>query len=587
MITTLYKFAELLKDKTALQTYYSTAENPFEGREDKGKVLVGIIEEKNFIGFELEDFKPNYINKYLYRRPAGARGTNSVPTLIVNKQDSDKTFGKIKQSFVNLKHELINNNEIEKIYQSFSNIEFNIDFSYLVTFKIDGVYLGEKEDLLKLFNNEAYIKYFKKNYGSSKKKEQICAITGKKSTVFGFVDTLGFTVDADSFRRNGFDASNSYKMFPVSETAIPILEGARGILLNKLSANFFGQYKYAILPHFVFLKDAEIGKIIANTFLQKAAYNADSKDSGTEAFINDSESLLKEIISDNLLNSSDILYAILFFEQQQAQFKIHLEISDILPSRIQKVIESKNAAENRYKWLTTYETKDGNIVKQRITLFRLREYFLTGEKNIQPAYFKLVSSIFTGQPIDDSKILSLILDTWKTTYKKYFQAEENRFNTTVKHALANIYFLHLLGLFKKQETMSEINEQPEKQDAFGFIETHPAYFSKEYLKGSFLFGCLTARLLYNQPGNAFMKELNGLSIDKELITKKFPKLISKLRQFGKEFSDLESAAQRYFAINDKPTKDEISFAFTMGLVLQKDFDKKNKAINNLNNEDNG
>jgi hypothetical protein len=83
-----------------------------------------------------------------------------------------------------------------------------------------------------------------------------------------------------------------------------------------------------------------------------------------------------------------------------------------------------------------------------------------------------------------------------------------------------------------------------------------------------------------------MKELNGLNIDKELVTKKFPKLISKLRQFGKEFPDLEAAAQRYFAVNDKATKEEISFAFTMGLVLQKDFDKKNKAINNLNSDEN-
>lgn len=586
MIVSLFKFAELLKNKPNLQNYFSPAENPFEGREDKGKVLVGIIEDKNFKGFELEDFRPSFINKYLYRKPAGARGTNTVPTLIVNRQDPEKTFGKIKQSFINLIPPIISNNEIENIGQAFSSIEFNNEFSYLVTFKIDGLFLGEKEDLVNRFNKEAYIKYFKKNYGNSKKKEQICAITGNKSTVFGFVDTLGFTVDADSFRRNGFDASDSYKMFPVSESAIPVLEGARGILLNKLSANFFGQYKYAIIPHFVFLNDQEIGQMIAETFLQKAAFNTDSKDSGTEAFINDSESLLKEIIGDKTLNSSDILYAILFFEQQQAQFKIHLEISDVLPSRIEMVINSKREAENRYKWLTTYQTKDGNVVKQRITLFRLKEYFQTGEKNLQPAYFKLVSGIFTGQPFDDSKLLSLILNTWKSSYKKHFHAEENRFNTTVKHALANMYFLHLLGLFKKQKTMPQINEQPEKQDAFGFIESHPAYFTKEYIKGAFIFGCLTARLFILQAGKAFMKDLNGLNIDKDLVMKKFPKLVSKLRQYKMEFPELEAAAQRYFAVNDKATKEEISFAFTMGLVLQKDFDKKNKAINNLNSDEN-
>jgi hypothetical protein len=84
-----------------------------------------------------------------------------------------------------------------------------------------------------------------------------------------------------------------------------------------------------------------------------------------------------------------------------------------------------------------------------------------------------------------------------------------------------------------------------------------------------------------------MKELHGLNIDQDLITKKFPKLISKLRQYDAEFPEMESAALRYFAeSNDKISKDEISFAFTMGLVLQKDFDRINKANKNQNSEEN-
>jgi CRISPR-associated Csh1 family protein len=585
MITALYKFSELLKNDPDLQTYFSTSENPFDGREEMGKVIVGEVENKQFKGFYLEDFNPNTIPNYLYRRPAGPRGTNVVPTLLINKQNPEKTWGKISQSILNLKPRIVQESEIEKIEGEFNKLEFNSEFSYLITFKMDGKFFGEFDSYVKLFNNEAYIKYFKKNYGNSKKENRICAITGENSTVYGFVDTLGFTVDADSFRRNGFNASDAYKMFPISESAIPILEGGKGILLNKVAANFFGQYKYAIIPNFIFLEDREMGEIVASTFLNKAAFNADSKDKGAVAFINDSESLLEEIINSDQLKRSDIQYSILFFEQQQAQFKVHLEISDILPSRISKILASKKMAEEKYKWLTSYKTKDGTIVTHNITLFRLREYFLTSDKVLQPSYFKLVSSIFTGEKFNAPKLLSLVLNTWKSNYKKYFHEDENKFYSSVKQALANLYFLQLLNISQNKMIMPEVIQQTEKEDAFGFIEAHPSYFSKSYLKGSFLFGCLTARLLYNQPGNAFMKELNGLNIDKALVTKKFPKLISKLRQHGKEFPELESAAQRYFAINDNPTKDEISFAFTMGLVLQKDFDKKNKALDNQNTED--
>jgi len=67
-----------------------------------------------------------------------------------------------------------------------------------------------------------------------------------------------------------------------------------------------------------------------------------------------------------------------------------------------------------------------------------------------------------------------------------------------------------------------------------------------------------------------------LAIGKELINKKFPKLIDKLRKYKKHFPELESEAAKYFAINDNVGKDEISMAVTLGMVLQSDFDIKNK-----------
>lgn len=596
MLTTLYHFADLLKDEDDLQVYFSSAKNPFEGREGKGKVLVGEVKDGRFVEFSLENFKPKLINRYLYRRPAGARGTNTVPTLIINTNSPEKTAGKFVQSINKYNLNFLVDEEIEKVKNEIESYEYNKDYSYLLTFRIDGKYFSDFEKYRELFNNWAYKKYYhKSSYGKSVKEGQICAVTGEKSKVYGFVDTLGFTVNDDAFRRNGFNADNAYKMFPVSEKAIPVLEGGRKILENKLATVFYS-YKsgkrtkyvnYAIIPHFVFQPDKEVAKEITFSFLRKGAFNADSKkDAGSKAFINDTEHLLQAIIEDDDLRKPDIYYSILFFEQQQAQFKIHLEINDVIPSRISKVINSKEKAEQRYKVFTSYQTKDGNIKTQRITLYRLRKYFITGEDNIQPSFYKLVSSIFTGQPYDDSKLQRLVLDKWKLSFKKNFHDQENTFNYLVKYSLGNLYFLNLLGIFKTEHTMNEEQQITEKQDAFTFIKAHPAYFEKEYQKGAFIFGCLVARLLYNQPGNAFMKELYGLNIDKDLITKKFPKLIAKLRQYDKAFPDLESAASRYFAKDDqKISKDEISFAFTMGLVLQKDFDRLNKNKNQNSDND--
>lgn len=585
MLQTLYTYAKLIRNHGDISIYFSPAENPFEGREEKGKVLNGIVEDGKFIRFELEDLSRSLIPKYLYRRPPGANGTNTVPTLYVNTKDPDKTSKKIRQSMVNYSLDFISEEDLEKAIQIFEEYEFNKDYYYIITFSIDGKYFGEFEEYQTVFEDEAYKKYYQKNYGKTRKENQLCALTNNPATVYGFVDTLGFTVDSDSFRRNSFDANKAYTMFPVSEDAVPILEGARGILLNRLSTHFFGSLKYALIPHFVFQPDLSVAQYIASKFLDKAALNIDNKD-GANGFVNDTELILNEIIADGELKRNDIYYTMLFFEQQQAQFKIHLELNDVLPSRIEKVLQAKKKAEDRYHIYTSYTTKKGEIRQQRITLFRLREYFISGQNNIQPAFFKLIQSIFTGQSYDDSKLLRMVLESWKKSFKENYHDQENTFNYLMKYSLGNLFFLNELEIFKSEYKMSEHNLTGERQDAFSFIEAHPAYFEKEYLKGAFIFGCLTTRLLYNQPGNAFMKELNGLNIDKDLISKKFPKLIARLRQYEKEFSSLEAAAMRYFASDDKVSKDEISFAFTMGLVLQKDFDRINKENKTLNTEEN-
>lgn len=49
MITSLYQYSKLLRGRLDLAAYFSPAENPFEGREENGKVLNGIVENGKFL----------------------------------------------------------------------------------------------------------------------------------------------------------------------------------------------------------------------------------------------------------------------------------------------------------------------------------------------------------------------------------------------------------------------------------------------------------------------------------------------------------------------------------------------------------
>lgn len=529
------------------------------------------------------------VPKYLYRKLASSNSTSIVPTFYVNTSDSRKTLNKIKQYFKSNKD--FTGEELEKLYEEFGQYKFNKDYKYIFTLKIDDCYLGEIEKYNKLLKDNAYEKYFRKGNDESLNENTYCSITGEKGRTYGYVDTLGFTVDSTAFRRNGFDKKDAYKMFPVSEKCIPILEAGQKIFLNKLSSKFINNIKYGIIPRFINIKDHNIKKEISLSFLGKSIFNINNQTANSAyGFINETEAILNEIIKDENLNKNGIYYNIIFYEQIQAQFKILLEMQDVFPSRISKILEAKKKVEDLFKFLTDYTDKKGNIISFYITLDKIHDIIFPQTKdNINKSFYELVKSIFIGQYYDDSKLIKNITDNWRKNYNEYFHDTGNdyKFYSNVKKSLVILKFLNELSIFKKlYKKEMENNNSMGKQDVFSFIKNHPEYFNKDYLKGAFIFGCLVTRLLYNQKGNAFMKKLNGLNIDKKLINKRFPELISKLRQYDKEFTEYESVAVEYLMSDDNVTKDEITFAFTAGLVIQKDFDIKNNILNKSKNNEN-
>lgn len=127
-------------------------------------------------------------------------------------------------------------------------------------------------------------------------------------------------------------------------------------------------------------------------------------------------------------------------------------------------------------------------------------------------------------------------------------------------------------------------EEKEKQSVDltteGFIDQHLDFFDSEYKKGVFRLGSLSAYLMgkqYRKLNNSpFMKQLNSLNIDEKTISKIFPKLINKLREYDAAIPDLEQKIAKSLVHSNKLSKDEISYTFTLGLVMQREFAKAYK-----------
>jgi len=598
MIRTLYKIGKLLKQKKEYAHYFEPWNNPFPGKEEKGRVIVfdildGTLNTKPVI----ESFKTDW-SKYLYRE-ASANGTNLVPTFLypVGKEQEEiiaKRLNKIKASLKNYGHTFMQAEEVDSLFEPLLQLELNPDHSYLLTFTINGNYFGDFDNYRKLFNDDAYNKYYQKNYGTALGKNQICSVTYELcEEVWGFVDTLGFTVNEEAFLRNGFDKSKAYNMFPVSPDAVKLLEGTMKFMTEKASKNFYG-LKYFIVPHFI--KTAGNDSLIEEALNEFINITINPLTSKYKSIIG-AEDYLGEIIEDEKLTRHNIYYDLFFYGINNAQFLIKLHLSDVLPSRLKLIHTLKEQIESRYSVITNIVLKDKvEILTQNIINFKqIKDYFSKKVKTdtvFHPMFFKIIEAVFYGNKLQEGLILNAFFEKIQSEYKNRSEkGKEFDYVNSTKETFVLYNFFLSLNLFNNKTTM-ETNDlnTPVALTPDSFVEQHPAFFDSEYKKGVFWLGCLTQILMKKQydklKNDPFSKNLNSLSLDKVEIAKLFPKVINKLREYDYRLPDLEGKIAKALVNSCNLNRTDISYTFTLGMIMQREFSNAYYAQLNKEQTDN-
>lgn len=603
MIENFYRLGKALEGQDENSDYFSPWQNPFPtGDNDKLKVIIFPIEQGKVGTYDVEPFKKHLLKEYLYRKPNGSNGAPLVPTspfYPTNIPDEERAKLKAKA-----KHEAdvkklmsrlvraINTNQalyfpekgakedgLAEVEKQLINFQGDTGNRYLLTFKINGSWLGDFDENLQLFFNEAYDKYRAK----SSAKNKVCAITYEEAEeVWGRVDTLGFTVDAKTFSRSGFDDSKSYKMFPVSAEAVRLLEGAKEYAMEKLRRRF-ANLEYIILPHF--LQESEISMRHSIKTIEKEDGEYDVLDFSEVLFSNERvfHSLAKR--DENL--KEGIFYDILFFQRSQAQLALKLHLTDLLPSRFADIFSAKQLIEKRYQALNRLVNKKGEITPFAVTFNKIKSYFsqvIRSETVFQPFFFKLVEAIFYGQTVDEQTILAAFQKQIQTDFKQRNERSyQYQYIITIKEAFAFWHFFALLGLFTSKPTIT-MDQNPIPRTLESFIDAHPTFFQEPYKKGAFYMGCLVSVLTnvqYNKlKSEPFLERLNSLNFDDAELRKLFPILLDKMRQYediNKYYynyvQELKAAITPILMTPTDLSRTEISFAFTAGMVMQKEFVK--------------
>ena len=595
----------------ALEKEGKSINNPLEilvdnpANKNTKNILFILFNEENrefkYHGIDTEEYSKEKLKKYLYKKGA-PRGTDITPTSMVTDK-IEKTFSnKMLNWFKNYNSDKNNKNEMlqniylcikeskEKILQDLkekSAVESNI-----ISFKINGKYLGDFEIFRNILVNKASKNFYKKYGKISKSENKLCSVCKKKNEeVYGFVSTFNFyTVDKRGFIPGGFRQENAWKNYPVCLNCALTLEEGKKYLGDNLGFNFYG-FKYLLIPKFI----KGVKKNIQKDIFKKIELQKDPRFRKKEIKLltNDENEVLK-IMSDqgNYLNNNFLFYsAPKGFNG--AVFNILLYIEDILPSRLKQLFRAKEVVDKE----EIFQNCEIDIYQDRKKIGKgslefnfgiLRTFFprISNNRTFNKYFLDITNKIFTSKPVEYNFLLNFIVKKIRDDFVKNYPT---KIDTMKAFMLLNyLNELNKLKYKKEESTKMERSILPKeiggemKEKTEVFFDKFSDFFGSDIKKAIFLEGVLTQFLLNIQyqerKANPFRVKLKGLKLDEKQIKKLLPEIQNKLEEYGKNYyRDLESIISNYFVSSGNDwniSNDEISFYFVLGMNLSNLFKKE-------------
>ena len=423
-------------------------------------------------------------------------------------------------------------------------------------------YLGDFSDFHDLLREEILGKY-----GSVLKGNHICAICGeRKAEVYGEALSEVFkfyNLDKPGYIAGGFRREVAWKNFPICLDCILKIEEGSKFISNHLRFSMGGQ-RYWLIPKFI--RGVPEAREVVTNFFQIVERSGDVLRSQRLARISEDEN---DILNE-LSKLQDVLtYNFFFFLAQKGSSiprEITLLVEDVLPSRLSQIFKAKERADE------CDLLHDVKIKEEFVNIeFRFDEF-----RRFTPSretFLEVVDRVFRGLPIDRDLILSWIMAAIRQRF-----SQDEYLKPWVLRGLSALLFFSELGLFRP------LNQQADggnpmtvlSSAAESFFSKYSKTFSNPASKTLFLLGVLTQKLLNIQfadrGSTPFRKNLKGLKMKEEDFKGLFPKIQSKLEEYGKNYyKSLETLISDYFVQAGKDwgmSTDEMNFYFVLGMNLQ-------------------
>ncbi len=578
----------------------------------KAKYVVGIVLNKSGNNYDyetirIEEYDSINFEKYLYRR-GESQGADVTPTCKIT--DIDKTFKKkflhwfSESNSYNLSEEAIKEIEgIKKVLEknqeiilkdikntinAFSDNEIKGGTLLTLLFKENDEiqYLFDLKIFRSILVDRSNFRYYNKYGLQSIGKNKICSIClNNEDEVYGFTSDIFpfYTLDKSSFAPS-LNQKNGWKLYPVCAKCALNLEEGKKYIEKFMNLNFYGRYRYYLIPKFMNLVEENYYDSIFDLFEVYAKDPSFSKEKrGWIGDLTYTEDRILELISEqkNFLTLNLVFYD----KPNPKELKILLNIGDVLPSYLNKLFETKKRVDNIEIFYNNQISFNFEI------LYNIFVRSMEKDKS-KKFYIDTIGRIFTGKKINYNLILFFLIKR----IRKNFSNNINTKDMTLKGFILLLYLDALLILDKSNA--GESMEKSLNQDVFEekneivhiankVFNQYGSFFNSDIKKAIFLEGVLTQKLLNIQyrdkKSTPFRNKLNGLKLDEKRIKTLLPQIQAKLEDYGKNYyKEIEKLISKYFLkAGEKWNIDnnEISFYFVLGMNMADIFViKKDMAV---------
>ena len=396
-------------------------------------------------------------------------------------------------------------------------------------------------------------------------REGICSVCGGSGEVFGnFARLKCYSLDKPGMITGGFNTALAHRNFPVCTSCAYRLSFAIHYVRDRLTASMAGQ-PYMILPFSS--SDPELKKLIKEELELRP--NRFSISRQCDLIAGHESEFLSYIHEEKL--KDQLAFALIFFKESNAEWKIMAEVQQVLPSRMRELQQARKKVAGESVLMIS-----GDRGKRPFSISANSFRLFAGagsNKASDRIICQWLTAVFEGLRIERESFLKHIVDRLLAVERQ----EASKLFYYTSQAWGLYLFARYINFIPKGEECMN-REYPDSP--FGkYMSEHAEFFSRPEIIASFLTGCYvnTVCSVQKEERNSkkapFAKKFLGRLLSRNHLKRLYREGHDKLSQYDKlgyVATDLDpDLAQAWVQCGDtwQISDEEATFAFTVGYSL--------------------